>query len=136
MTLASTRLSKGFGDGQPVAASRYHTRSRFLPAGVAPERGLQVRTILTARSISAEFPHRLAKFTASAEQIAAAVDQCIAELHGSSLGRGADAEREYHQRWVAADKQMREALTELRTNVERAHRNYDGVAQHNTAMWP
>ncbi|ETB05529.1 glycoside hydrolase [Mycobacterium avium subsp. silvaticum ATCC 49884] len=56
MTLASTRLSKGFGDGQPVAASRYHTRSRFLPAGVAPERGLQVRTILTARSISAEFP--------------------------------------------------------------------------------
>lgn len=56
VTLASTRLSKGFGDGQPVAASRYHTRSRFLPAGVAPERGLQVRTILTARSISAEFP--------------------------------------------------------------------------------
>lgn len=54
--MASTRLSKGFGDGQPVAASRYHTRSRFLPAGVAPERGLQVRTILTARSISAEFP--------------------------------------------------------------------------------
>lgn len=31
---------------------------------------------------------------------------------------------------------MREALTELRTNVERAHRNYDGVSQHNTAMWP
>lgn len=56
VTLPSTRLSKGFGDGQPVAASRYHTRSRFLPAGVAPERGLQVRTILTARSISAEFP--------------------------------------------------------------------------------
>ncbi len=27
-----------------------------MPAGVAPERGLQVRTILTARSISAEFP--------------------------------------------------------------------------------
>lgn len=82
------------------------------------------------------FADRLAKFAASAEQIAAAVDQCIAELHGSWLGRGADAEREYHQRWVAADKQMREALTELRTNVERAHRNYDGVAQHNTAMWP
>ncbi|BBZ49832.1 hypothetical protein MHEI_15490 [Mycobacterium heidelbergense] len=42
-------------DGQP-AASRYHTRSRFLPVGVASERGLQVRTILAARSISAAFP--------------------------------------------------------------------------------
>ncbi len=44
-----------FPDGQQ-AASRYHTRSRFLPAGVAPEHGLQVRTILVARSISAKFP--------------------------------------------------------------------------------
>jgi hypothetical protein len=41
---------------QPVAASRYHTRSRFLPAGLAPEQGLQVRTILASRSISAAFP--------------------------------------------------------------------------------
>ncbi|ETB25487.1 WXG100 family type VII secretion target [Mycobacterium avium] len=88
---------------------------------------------LDALSHSAD---RLAKFTASAEQIAAAADQFAAELHGSWLGRGADAEREYHQRWVAADKQMREALTELRTNVERAHRNYDGVSRHNTATWP
>src|ERR1700733_4345136 len=53
---ASNRPSKGVADGQPVAASRYHTRSTFLPVGVAPEQGLQVRTILTARGISAEFP--------------------------------------------------------------------------------
>lgn len=41
-----------------AAASRWRVaaRSRFLPAGVAPERGLQVRTILAARSISARFP--------------------------------------------------------------------------------
>ncbi|OBB99772.1 hypothetical protein A5782_21700 [Mycobacterium sp. 852002-40037_SCH5390672] len=56
VTAASNRLSKGFADGQPVAASRYHTRSRFLTADVAPEQGLQIRTILTARSISADFP--------------------------------------------------------------------------------
>jgi hypothetical protein len=31
-------------------------RSRLLPVGVAPERGLQVKTILAARSISAAFP--------------------------------------------------------------------------------
>ena len=39
-----------------VAASRYHRQPRFLPVGVASERGLQVRTILAARAISAEFP--------------------------------------------------------------------------------
>ncbi|OBF28206.1 hypothetical protein A5724_27650 [Mycobacterium sp. ACS1612] len=38
------------------AASRYRVVDRALPAGVAPEKGLQVRTILTARHISAEFP--------------------------------------------------------------------------------
>lgn len=39
-----------------VSASRWRVVSRTLPAGVAPEHGLQVRTILTARSISAVFP--------------------------------------------------------------------------------
>ncbi|MCB0947927.1 MAG: hypothetical protein KDB44_01355 [Mycobacterium sp.] len=39
-----------------VSASRWRVVSRTLPAGAAPERGLQVRTILTARSISAVFP--------------------------------------------------------------------------------
>lgn len=39
-----------------VSASRWRVVSRTLPAGVAPEAGLQVRTILTARSISAVFP--------------------------------------------------------------------------------
>ncbi|KLO32498.1 hypothetical protein ABW17_28920 [Mycobacterium nebraskense] len=53
-------VSRGDGSdspmAQPVAASRYHTRSRFLQAGLAPEQGLQVRTILASRSISATFP--------------------------------------------------------------------------------
>lgn len=40
----------------PVSASRLRVVSRFLPTGVAPERGLQVRTILAARSISDAFP--------------------------------------------------------------------------------
>ncbi|MEZ0340506.1 hypothetical protein ACAG25_11055 [Mycobacterium sp. pV006] len=39
-----------------ASASRWRVVSRTLPAGVASERGLQVRTILTARSISAMFP--------------------------------------------------------------------------------
>lgn len=53
---ASNRLIKGFADAAPAAASRYHTRARFLTADVVDERGLQVRTILTARSITADFP--------------------------------------------------------------------------------
>lgn len=38
------------------AASRWRVVSRTLPVGPAPERGLQVRTILAARSVSAAFP--------------------------------------------------------------------------------
>ena len=41
---------------QLVSASRYRVVDRALPPGVAPEKGLQVRTILTARHISEEFP--------------------------------------------------------------------------------
>lgn len=39
VTAASKRPAHGLDDGQPTAASRYHTRSRFLPAGLAPEQG-------------------------------------------------------------------------------------------------
>src|ERR1700730_10147468 len=49
-------LGLGFTNGQFVRASRWHARSRLLLPGVAPEQGLQVRTILAARSISAAFP--------------------------------------------------------------------------------
>jgi hypothetical protein len=41
---------------QPSVASRLRVVDRTLPAGVAPEKGLQVRTIFVARSISALFP--------------------------------------------------------------------------------
>lgn len=46
----------GSAHAELVSASRYRVVDRALPAGVAPEKGLQVRTILTARSISAVFP--------------------------------------------------------------------------------
>lgn len=41
---------------QMVAASRYRTVDRALPVGMAPERGLQVKTILASRAISEAFP--------------------------------------------------------------------------------
>lgn len=39
-----------------ASASRWRVVSRTLPVGIAPEKGLQVRTILASRSISAAFP--------------------------------------------------------------------------------
>jgi hypothetical protein len=53
--LPHSAAALGIRDSQP-AASRYHVRSRFLPVGLASEQGLQVRTILASRSISATFP--------------------------------------------------------------------------------
>jgi hypothetical protein len=55
-SLGQSRLSSA--PGQLVSASRWRVVDvpRLLPVGVAREQGLQVRTILTARSISAAFP--------------------------------------------------------------------------------
>lgn len=39
-----------------VAAARYRTVDRSLPIGMAPEHGLQVKTILASRAISDAFP--------------------------------------------------------------------------------
>src|SRR5262249_29867198 len=53
---ADTHEGTGGRDDEMAAASRLRINSRFLPVGVASERGLQVRTILAARAISAAFP--------------------------------------------------------------------------------
>lgn len=55
---ADVRAAAGLVAGQVPAASRWRVIDlpEVLPAGVAPERGLQVKTILAARSISAVFP--------------------------------------------------------------------------------
>ncbi len=51
-------VNVSFAVSQVPAGSRWRfdTRSRVLPVGVAPEQGLQVKTILVERAISAEFP--------------------------------------------------------------------------------
>jgi hypothetical protein len=52
------QASMGAAPDRLVSASRWRVddRPRLLPAGVAPERGLQVKTILAARAVSAAFP--------------------------------------------------------------------------------
>jgi hypothetical protein len=53
---SAARSTANPASAQLVSASRYRVVDRALPAGIAPEKGLQVRTILTARNISAVFP--------------------------------------------------------------------------------
>jgi hypothetical protein len=57
---ASAQPSASSGPGEMLVASRWRVVGRdvprLLPVGVAPERGLQVKTILAARSVSAAFP--------------------------------------------------------------------------------
>jgi hypothetical protein len=58
---ALSSVSAGPGEMAPASrASRWRVVNlnapKLLPVGVAPERGLQVKTILAARSISAAFP--------------------------------------------------------------------------------
>jgi hypothetical protein len=50
------QVSLSSGTDTVIAASRYRTVDRTLPVGLAPERGLQVKTILASRAITAAFP--------------------------------------------------------------------------------
>ncbi|UUO01676.1 hypothetical protein M4D79_25415 [Mycolicibacterium novocastrense] len=49
-------VNPGVAPDAMVAAARYRTVDRSLPVGIAPERGLQVKTILASRAISEAFP--------------------------------------------------------------------------------
>lgn len=51
-------LSLSAAQAQPGTASRWRVLNipQLLPVGIAPERGLQVKTILAARSVHADFP--------------------------------------------------------------------------------
>ncbi|TFV55466.1 hypothetical protein E4P42_22795 [Mycobacterium sp. PS03-16] len=58
---ASARADLNVASGQLVSVANWRAAApspvhQALPAGIAPERGLQVKTILTARNISVVFP--------------------------------------------------------------------------------
>jgi hypothetical protein len=57
-TIVQASLSSAPAEFAPASRYRVYNREaeRVLPVGRAPERGLQVRTILASRSISAMFP--------------------------------------------------------------------------------
>jgi hypothetical protein len=53
---AGDQSSVNSRSAEMVSASRWRTVDRTLPVGRAPEQGLQVKTILASRAISAAFP--------------------------------------------------------------------------------
>jgi WXG100 family type VII secretion target len=77
---------------------------------------------------------RLQSFEQRAEAIAARIDGQIAALHDVWSGETASAHRAEHEAWMAGATQMREALADLRTAAEHAHRNYTDAAQLNVDM--
>jgi WXG100 family type VII secretion target len=82
------------------------------------------------------FIERLAAFNTASEGIASDVDRVVAQLKATWLGAAADAHQDYHQRWMAAEQQMRDALGELKAKAHGAHGSYSGAVEHNSAMWP
>ncbi len=56
LTPSNGRQDMNFVTAEMISASRLRVVDRLLPVGVAPEQGLQVKTILVARSVSAMFP--------------------------------------------------------------------------------
>lgn len=82
-----------------------------------------------------QFADRLERFATRAQEIESAIDRQIAELHTTWVGVGADAQRQYHQVWSRAAREMRSAVTELRANATVAHDNYIGAGEANSSMW-
>ncbi|UGU29884.1 WXG100 family type VII secretion target [Mycolicibacterium smegmatis] len=83
------------------------------------------------------FIERLRSFDQRADAISQSVNRQIEALHdGNWSGEAAEAHQARHAEWSETDKQMREALAELRAAADRAHRNYSEVIEINTAMWP
>lgn len=82
------------------------------------------------------FANRLKAFDDRTDELTAAVDRLVMELHMTWTGEAADAHQGAHDEWKTAAQQMREAVTELTDAAHKAHKNYTEVIAINTAMWP
>ena len=80
------------------------------------------------------FIDRLQTFERRAETMATRVDAQVAGLHDTWSGAAAEAHRARHQEWMAGATQMREALAQLKTAADTAHRNYTDAARLNLDM--
>jgi len=82
----------------------------------------------------ARFIGTLDEFNTRSEEVGAAIDRQIAELHENWSGMAASAHREYHRMWTQAAEDLRAALAELKQAAHRAHHHYTDAIQRNVAM--
>jgi WXG100 family type VII secretion target len=71
------------------------------------------------------------KVTATVEQVAQSVDA----LHLSWEGSAAEQQAQAHALWQQGTTEMTEALKRLRSDVGKAHQNYDRAFAAGKAMW-
>lgn len=76
----------------------------------------------------------LDEFHTRSEEIGAAIDRQIAELHENWSGMAASAHREYHRKWTRAAEDLRVALAELKQTAHLAHHHYTDAVQLNLVM--
>lgn len=82
----------------------------------------------------ARFIGKLDEFSTRSEEVGAAIDRQIAELHENWSGMAASAHREYHRVWTQAADDVRAALADLTQAAHRAHHHYTDAVQLNVAM--
>lgn len=80
------------------------------------------------------FVDKLQAFEQRADMIAARVDGQVASLHTTWDGHGAAGHLAQHHGWMAAARQMREALAHLKKTAHSAYRNYADAIDLNLAM--
>jgi WXG100 family type VII secretion target len=83
----------------------------------------------------ADAVQRMTEFQRYAEHKLTEIDSLVTNLHATWTGKGATAHAEAHRQWANGEAMMREALAQLRTAAETAHRNYTGAIAKNLSMW-
>ncbi|TRW86177.1 WXG100 family type VII secretion target [Mycolicibacterium sp. 018/SC-01/001] len=78
---------------------------------------------------------RMSAFDSELEAHLAQVASSVARLGVTWQGDAGEAERAAQDRWDQGAREMREALSRLRSIAEGAHANYSSAAQTNVRMW-
>jgi len=63
------------------------------------------------------------------------IEQAVVGLRASWSGDAADQQQQAHALWEKGSAEMAEALQQLRSDVDTAHRNYDRAFAAGVAMW-
>jgi WXG100 family type VII secretion target len=82
-----------------------------------------------------EVAERMAKFDNALDVHLEKLDRRIARLHTTWSGDAALAQRDAHDGWMRAARQMREALVTMRSITETARDNYHAAVTANVRMW-